>query len=103
MSSDSSSPPSYHLFYAPTVSDGTPMALGRAHGPVALLNSYHHQAVDEVAPTLRVTATAPDGVVEGVEGDGVLGVQWHPEMLFGRHPHALATFTAFMSLLGVRA
>lgn len=77
-------------------------ALGRAHGAVAVLNSYHHQAVDEVAPTLTVTATAPDGVIEGVEGDGLVGVQWHPELLFGRHPHALATFTAFMSLLGVR-
>lgn len=77
--------------------------LGRAHGGAAVLNSYHHQAVDEVAPTLRVTATAPDGVVEGVEGDGVIGVQWHPEMLLTRHPHALATFTAFMALLGVRA
>lgn len=75
--------------------------LERAHGPAAFLNSYHHQAVDEVAPTLRVTATAPDGVVEGVEGDGLIGVQWHPEMLFGRHPYALATFTAFLNLLGV--
>ncbi|BDP42591.1 peptidase C26 [Deinococcus aetherius] len=78
-------------------------ALGRAHGGATLLNSYHHQAVDEVAPTLRVTATAPDGVVEGVEGDGVIGVQWHPELLARRHPHALGTFTAFMVLLGARS
>lgn len=76
-------------------------ALGRAHGPAALLNSHHHQAVDEVAPTLTVTATAPDGVIEGVEGDGLIGVQWHPELLVERHPHALGTFTAFTALLGV--
>lgn len=73
--------------------------LGQAHGEVALLNSYHHQAVDELAPSLTITAYAPDGVVEGLEGDGLLGVQWHPEVLFERHPHALATFTAFMTLL----
>jgi putative glutamine amidotransferase len=47
------------------------------------VNSLHHQAVDRVAPELRVTATAPDGTVEGIESqDGqVLGIQWHPELL----------------------
>ncbi|MDL2344313.1 gamma-glutamyl-gamma-aminobutyrate hydrolase family protein [Deinococcus sp. MIMF12] len=76
--------------------------LERAHGAAAWVNSHHHQAVDTVAPGLTVTATAPDGVVEGIEGDGLLGVQWHPEMLFGRHPDALAPFRAFLELLGVR-
>ncbi|MFC4454056.1 gamma-glutamyl-gamma-aminobutyrate hydrolase family protein [Deinococcus sonorensis] len=75
-------------------------ALGRTHGSQALLNSYHHQAVDAVAPTLTVTASAPDGVVEALEGDGLMAVQWHPELLFVRHPAALGTFTAFMTLLG---
>ena len=50
------------------------------------VNSFHHQAVDGVAPSLVVTARAPDGVIEGVEtaaGDDwwALGVQWHPEEL----------------------
>lgn len=48
-------------------------------------NSLHHQALDRVAPALRVTATADDGIVEGVETTDpswwVLGVQWHPEEL----------------------
>lgn len=41
----------------------------------------HHQAVDRVGAGLRVSATADDGVVEGLESvDGwVVGVQWHPE------------------------
>ena len=46
------------------------------------VNSYHHQAVDQVAAGLRVTARADDGVVEGLEHDGAwdcMGVQWHPE------------------------
>lgn len=46
-------------------------------------NSYHHQALKDVAPGLRVTARAPDGVVEAVDGVGlpgwVHGVQFHPE------------------------
>jgi putative glutamine amidotransferase len=47
------------------------------------VNSLHHQSVRDVAPALRVTALAPDGVVEGLETPGedwwVLAVQWHPE------------------------
>jgi putative glutamine amidotransferase len=49
------------------------------------VNSYHHQAVDRLADGLRLTATAPDGVIEGAEADDpdwwVLAVQWHPEDL----------------------
>jgi putative glutamine amidotransferase len=47
------------------------------------VNSIHHQAVDRPGPGLRVTATALDGTVEGIESeDGrILGVQWHPELL----------------------
>ena len=49
------------------------------------VNSSHHQALDRVAPGLRVTARAPDGVIEGVEWTAddwwMLGVQWHPEEL----------------------
>ena len=48
-----------------------------------LVNSVHHQAVRRVAPTLRCTAVAPDGVVEAVERvddeNFLVGVQWHPE------------------------
>ena len=43
------------------------------------VDSFHHQALDAVAPELRVVARAPDGVVEAVEVDGdayVLAVQW---------------------------
>jgi putative glutamine amidotransferase len=50
-------------------------------------NSLHHQSLATVAPGLRVTAVAPDGVVEGVEWDRdawwMVGVQWHPEELTG--------------------
>ena len=46
------------------------------------VNSFHHQAVREAGPHLRVSAVAPDGVIEAVESaehKSVLGVQWHPE------------------------
>ena len=46
------------------------------------VNSFHHQAVAEAGPHLRVTARAKDGVVEAVESSEhkpMIGVQWHPE------------------------
>jgi putative glutamine amidotransferase len=48
------------------------------------VNSAHHQAVKDVGPEVAINATAPDGVVEGIESRihrFCLGVQWHPEFL----------------------
>ena len=46
------------------------------------VNSSHHQAVQSAGPHAVVDATAPDGVIEGIEDPSrrfCLGVQWHPE------------------------
>lgn len=54
------------------------------------INSFHHQAVAEVAPTLSVTAVAEDGLVEAVEMRDYpwgLAVQWHPERHEATAPH----------------
>jgi putative glutamine amidotransferase len=51
-------------------------------------NSRHHQAIQNVAPKLRIVAEAPDGIIEAVEAHGhpfFIGVQWHPERLLDRH------------------
>lgn len=48
------------------------------------VNSFHHQAVREVAPGFAVSALSPDGLIEAVESTGhksMLGVQWHPECM----------------------
>lgn len=45
--------------------------------------SWHHQAIGEVAPGLRVVGKAPDGVIEAVEipeKPSVIAIQWHPEL-----------------------
>ncbi|MGA1361738.1 MAG: gamma-glutamyl-gamma-aminobutyrate hydrolase family protein [Ilumatobacteraceae bacterium] len=47
-----------------------------------LVHSFHHQAIDSLAPGLTVVATAADGTIEAVEhasAGWVVGVQWHPE------------------------
>lgn len=46
------------------------------------VNSFHHQAVKEAGPRLRVCAVSSDGIIEAVESceyKSILGVQWHPE------------------------
>ena len=56
--------------------------VGKTLGTSIAVNSFHHQAVATPGPLLRVTATAPDGVIEAVESTdfkSVMGVQWHPE------------------------
>jgi putative glutamine amidotransferase len=64
---------------------GTRLAglMGMGGGGVIAVNSFHHQAVDEVGAGLRVAARAPDGTVEGIESTGAfaIGVQWHAETL----------------------
>lgn len=52
-----------------------------------MINTYHHQVIEELAPTLTATAWANDGVIEAFEVDkskssyNILGIQWHPEMM----------------------
>jgi putative glutamine amidotransferase len=62
------------------------------------VNSFHHQAIKQVAPGLRVNAQSPDGVIEGLESvDGlVLTVQCHPESLTAA-TWARALFSAFVA------
>jgi putative glutamine amidotransferase len=47
------------------------------------VNSSHHQAVRQVGDGLRISARAPDGVIEAIESTDrrwfCVGVQWHPE------------------------
>ena len=46
-----------------------------------MVNSLHHQAVDQVAPGFEVTALSEDGIIEGIQKENIIGVQWHPEVL----------------------
>jgi putative glutamine amidotransferase len=76
-------------------------AVGTEHLTV---NSFHHQSVKRVADGMRVTARAPDGVIEGLESTGdwwVMAVQWHPEeMTDSPDPWDRGLFKAFAQKLG---
>ena len=63
------------------------------------VNSLHRQAIEMVAPGLRVEARAPDGTIEAVSVVGAralaIGVQWHPEYWAGSDGPSTALFEAF--------
>lgn len=72
----------------------------------ARVNSMHHQAVRALGDGLRVVATAPDGLIEAVEGPGdgfAIGVQWHPEMLIDTDPATRRLFEAFVEAAAERS
>ncbi len=74
---------------APDAMHGASLESGRiselAGTAGANVNSWHHQSVLKPGRGLRVTARAPDGVIEAVEWEDnsnwVVGVQWHPERM----------------------
>jgi putative glutamine amidotransferase len=65
---------------------------GQIVGDLTEVNSIHHQAISDPGQSLRATAWSPDGVIEAVEAPGILGVQWHPERMFGSDDRHLAPF-----------
>ena len=63
------------------------------------VNSYHHQAIREIAAPLKPMALAPDGLVEAVWHPGqrfLWAVQWHPEFAWRSDPAALAVLRALV-------
>jgi putative glutamine amidotransferase len=81
---------------------------GRVHNGV---NSFHHQAVKDVARGFKASAFAGDGIIEAIEpelGNGAMhpftiGVQWHPERMFKYHAHARALFEKFAETVEANA
>lgn len=53
------------------------------YGESFTVNSWHHQAVQDLADGFFVTLRADDGVIEGFEHESlpIFGVQWHPERM----------------------
>jgi putative glutamine amidotransferase len=68
-------------------------------GTTTQVNSYHHQAPLTAPEGYSITAVSPDGINEAIEFDGerfILGVQWHPEMIYDEEPDAAKLFKAFV-------
>ena len=84
--------------HAVNVRKGTP--LYECLGLEAIrVNSYHHQAVKDVAPGFEVMAGSEDGLVEAVYRPGskfLWAVQWHPEFSFKTDVNSKRIFRVFV-------
>jgi putative glutamine amidotransferase len=93
--------PRTHLAHPVRVEEGTRLS-GILGAPMLQVNSLHHQGVKTLAPELKATAFAPDGLIEGMElPDHKFGlaVQWHPEWMT-EHAAMKNLFKAFVASAG---
>ena len=87
-----------HLAHEIELTPGTRLREALEH-PSVRVNSMHHQSVKALGEGLVVSAVAPDGVVEAVEGTGdgfLIGVQWHPEVFEAHDPSTRHLFREFV-------
>ena len=64
------------------------------------VNSFHHQAVSEVPDGFRITAVAPDGIIEGMESTTfrpIMGVQWHPECFLMENDYTMMPIFSWLT------
>ena len=61
--------------------------------PTDFVNSYHHQAVRTMPDGFKTAARCPDdNIIEAIYKPGVLGVQFHPELMFPNEPRWISLF-----------
>jgi len=70
-------------------------------GNSIISNTFHHQAIKDLAPGFKATAYSKDNIIEAVEKIGdqfVVGVQFHPEIMTAyNNKNALKIFEAFIT------
>ncbi|MDR0847375.1 MAG: gamma-glutamyl-gamma-aminobutyrate hydrolase family protein [Lactobacillales bacterium] len=70
--------------------------LAKIIGENILVNSFHHQAIHKVGHGLRAVAWSHDEVIEALEGENILAVQWHPELAFKTNENDFEIFKHFI-------
>ena len=64
-----------------------------------MVNTFHHQNIKDIAPTLQTDAVSDDGYIEAVHMHGhqfFLAVQWHPEIFRQSSVAMQKVFSAFV-------
>jgi putative glutamine amidotransferase len=66
------------------------------------VNSFHHQSINKLAKNFESIAISDDQVIEGVIYKGsqwILGIQWHPEMLYKKYNIHRKLFERFVQVV----
>ena len=68
-----------------------------------MVNSYHHQAIQTLAPTVSVMAVSEDDLIEAVcvpKKRFIWGIQWHPELSYVVDENSRKIFSEFIRMAG---
>ena len=87
------------LAHEVTLAKGSRLRHAMEHDRIRV-NSMHHQGIKTLSPSLMVSATAPDGLIEAAESAGdhfLVGVQWHPEVFEMTDPGTRHVFREFVT------
>lgn len=86
-------------FQTVTLTDGNNPLRSIVDGDTLDVNTFHHQCIGALAPSLQVMARTADGLIEAVYNPKMtfgMAVQWHPELLAHNHAKHAAIFGAFV-------
>lgn len=98
--------PRHHLSHQVRLKPGSQMADLLENADQVRVNSFHHQAVRDLANGFSATAWDSEGLVEAMESTEqpfIVAVQWHPENLWSRHPAFLNLFRGFVGACSVHS
>ncbi len=92
--------PNYILTHRVDIAESTPLMDWMDGAKKLEVNSYHHQAIKDLAPGLKVMAlSSEDGIIEAFyhpERRFTVGIQWHPELAYKDHPVHQRIFQALV-------
>ncbi len=65
------------------------------------VNSFHHQAIKDVAPNFKVVAQSSDGIIEAIQHSSkpIFAVQFHPEAMSHKYPLMQEIFNQFINTI----
>ena len=93
--------PRHYASHTVALQDGTTLQSIFGGKQTLSVNSFHHQAVSDPGPHLRISALSPDGIIEAVESSehkALIGLQWHPEcFILGGDESHMAIFRWLVS------
>lgn len=73
------------------------------YGMENVVNSYHHQSINKLAPGFKITAMSKDNIIEGIEkideNNFIIGVQWHPELMCETDEFSKKLFQKFIDFV----